>query len=134
MPVVLSFDLKNATSTDYGHLQSMFERFGFENLGGSSYRYPQLGTHPHTEDWFNHVIPALMLFRSYAVKSKKIKKITLDIQTSTGYAPVAKFGTAPKTSSEIKFYNPNNAQFGLSNLKDWLDGVTFPYDTTSDKI
>ncbi len=128
MPIVLTFDIKDADSVDYNRIQSMFERFGFENLGGSSYRYPQLGTQPHTEDWFNHVIPALMLFRAYAVKSKKeIRKLTLDTQTSTGYAPIAKFGTCPKPASEIKFYNPKNAQFGLKNLKAWLDGVDFPY-------
>jgi hypothetical protein len=63
MPVIFSFDIEGASSKERNRLQCMFERLGWGNLGGSSYRYPKLGTTPYTEDWFNHVIPALMLFR-----------------------------------------------------------------------
>jgi len=128
MPLVITFDIKNANNVDYNQLQSMFERFGFENLGGSAYRYPQLGTLPHTEDWFNHVIPALMMFRAYALKSgKEIRKLTIDTQTSTGYVPLGKFGTAHKKAKDIKFYDPKNKQFGLKNLRKWIDDIGYPY-------
>jgi hypothetical protein len=40
MPVVFTFDIKGAPSNEYNRIQSFFERFGWENLGGSSYRYP----------------------------------------------------------------------------------------------
>lgn len=130
MPIVFSFDIESADSTDYNRIQSAFERLGWENLGGSSYRYPKLGTQPFAEDWFNHVIPALMLFRTYALKSKKkIKKFTLDVQASTGYLPDGTFGTAPKDSKKIKLYEPNSKQFGKKNLEKWLAEIKFPYET-----
>jgi hypothetical protein len=74
------------------------------------------------------VVPALMLFRAYALKSKrKITKFSLDTQSSTGYLPATKFGTEPKASNSIKYYNPNNPSFGLVNLKNWLNAISYPY-------
>lgn len=46
MPVTLSFDIQGASPNQRNRLQSMFERFGWQNLGGSSYRYPTLGETP----------------------------------------------------------------------------------------
>jgi hypothetical protein len=51
MPVVLTFDIKGATTSQLNRIQSFFQRFGWENLGGSAYRYPRLGTNekwPHS--------------------------------------------------------------------------------------
>ncbi|RXK84943.1 hypothetical protein EST62_08355 [Chlorobaculum sp. 24CR] len=130
MSVILTFDIEGATSTERNRLQSMFERLGWENLGGSSYRYPKLGTTPHTEDWFNHVVPALSAFRAYAMKSgRKINKFTLDTNSSTGYVPATKFGTSPKKAENIKFYKPNNNSFGLKKLRHFIDSIEYPYDT-----
>lgn len=42
MPVLLTYDLEGAEQAEYNRLQSMFERLGWEKLGGSSYRYPRL--------------------------------------------------------------------------------------------
>jgi hypothetical protein len=55
MPIVLTFDLITALKQDNDHprLQSMFERFGWQNLGGSAYRYPRLGSKQPVEDWLN---------------------------------------------------------------------------------
>lgn len=65
MPVVVTFDLKNPSSSSLNRIRGFFERLGWERLGNTAYRYPKLhGQHP-TEDWFNHVIPALMLLRSF---------------------------------------------------------------------
>jgi hypothetical protein len=71
MPITLSFDIKGAPPGERNRLQSMFERLGWENLRGSSYRYPPLDEHPKAEDWFNRVVPALMLFRQYLLKSRR---------------------------------------------------------------
>jgi hypothetical protein len=116
VPVTLSFDIQGASPTQRNRLQSMFERFGWQNLGGSSYRYPTLGKAPYAEDWFNHVIPALMLFRTYILESGlPLTKFSLDVQSSTGYFPSKQFGTAPKGADGIKFYQPTNTSFGLKN-------------------
>lgn len=130
MPVVFTYDLAGAESAEHNRIQSAFERLGWQNLGGSSYRYPKLGTHDQpVEDWFNHIIPALMLFRCYVVSSdsRNVSKFTLDVQSSSGFNPNESFGTPPQSSSGVKFYEPTNQQFGLRNLQNWLDSISFPY-------
>ncbi len=129
MPVLISFDVINAGANEHGRIQSLFERLGWENLGGSSYRYPKLGAKQTTEDWFNHVLPALMLFRSYAMKSNTITltKFTIDVQSSTGYGSKSNFGTPPQVGKDIKMYKPGNTSFGKKKLENWLDGIDYPY-------
>ncbi len=96
MAVIITFDIEGAPPQERNRIQSFFERLGWENLGGSSYRYPRLGTDDQpVEDWFNHVVPALMLFRTYALKSeRKISKFTIDVQSSSGHNPATDFGAA----------------------------------------
>lgn len=128
MPVVITFDLKGALPTEQNRIQSFFERFGWENLGGSSYRYPRLGTDDQpVEDWLNHVIPALMLFRSYAIASGKLTKYTLDVNTSTGYSPKSSYGSPAVSGAQADLYETDQRKFGEQKLRDWLDGVKFPY-------
>lgn len=128
MPVVITFDLKGATPKEQNRIQSFFERFGWENLGGSSYRYPRLGTDDQpVEDWLNHVIPALMLFRSYAISSGKLTKFTLDTNSSTGYSPNSNYGQPAISGAQTTLYKTQQAAFGEKKLKDWLDNVKFPY-------
>lgn len=132
MPVVITFDLPGThiSNQDRNRLQSAFTRLGWQNLGGSAYRYPKLGSDEPVEDWMNHVVPALMLFRALCV-SRGIEptKFTLDVQSSSGFHPGGKkpFGRPPATSSKIKFLTGDNPSFGLANLKAWLDDVTWPY-------
>ena len=130
MPVVVTFDITQAEDNDYNRIQSMFERLGWQSLGGSAYRYPRLGTADQpVEDWLNHVVPALMMFRAYCVKRGNLKKFTLDVQSSAGLDPESSFGQPPHQadSASFKWYEPSNPQFGHGNLKSWLDGIVFPY-------
>ena len=65
MPVTITFDIEDASVQDVndrGRIYASFQRFGWENIGGSAWRYPALGSQNISEDWFNHVIPALMYF------------------------------------------------------------------------
>jgi len=130
MAVVITYEIEGAPTIERNRIQSFFERFGWENLGGSSYRYPRLGTTDQpVEDWFNHVVPALMLFRTYIISSgRTLKKFTLDAHSSSGFSPSSEFGHAPSNdTAEFDLYDPTNAAFGEKNLLKWLKGIKFPY-------
>jgi len=134
MPILFSYDLENAITTDYNRLQSMFERFGWERIGGSCFRYPTLekvkvsrtrrtpkktSTIPR-EDWLDAVIPALMCFRAYVRKRKlRISKFSIDSHVSTG----AK-GEQPRSSNTLILSKPGNNSFGEKNLRDWVNATT----------
>ena len=133
MPITITFDIKGATPIELNRIQGFFERLGWEQLGNTAYRYPKLhGQHP-TEDWFNHVIPALMLLRSFArhavTTGRNIKKFSIDVQSSTGYNPVTTTGTLPLPAAQITYSQPSKTgrAFGKANLQAWIDSVTWPY-------
>ena len=130
MPIIVTFDIAKGNVSDYGRIQSFFERFGWENLGGTAYRYPPLGVEDSAEDWFNRVIPALMLLREALLKAKlnkrRLYRFTLDVQSSTGYA-YKRYGKPPVSSKNIRLETPSNLQFGEKNLRDWLTKVEYPY-------
>jgi hypothetical protein len=133
MPITVTFDIERPTPLELNRLRSAFLRLGWEHLGNTAYRYPQLYEHDAVEDWFNHVIPALMLLRAFAVSllvdGRSLKKFSLDVLSSTGYDPVTSVGSPPLAADNIDFELPTrgNSSFGLQNLKDWIDGVTWPY-------
>jgi hypothetical protein len=136
MPVVFTFDIEGASPIERNRIQSFFERFGWENIGGSSYRYPRLGTRDQpVEDWFNHVIPALMLFRTYILSSgRRLRRHTLDVQTSSGFNSASRYGRPPRRGralpgrrGQVQLYDPNNPSFGEGNLRDWLNNIAYPY-------
>ena len=129
MPVVFTFDLTEYQPGDHKRLRSAFERLGWESLGGTAYRYPRLRPNrPPIEDWFNHVLPALMLFRSYVQSNPgRLTRFTLDVQSSTGYDSASGYGTPPNKGASVRFYSPGTRQFGLKNLQKWIDGITYPY-------
>lgn len=122
MPVMFSYNFTGHEGIDNNHIQSMFERFGWKNVGGSCYRYPPLGSDPLlTEDWLNRVIPALMLFRAYVLKTGvTVSRFSLDAHSSTGHD--GKYGDAPVAQPVLMA--PVNGSFGVKNLEEWLDGVT----------
>jgi hypothetical protein len=133
MPVTVTFDIVRPTPLELNRLRSVFERLGWEHLGNTAYRYPHLDEHDAVEDWFNHIVPALMLLRAFAVRlladGRSLNKFSLDVQGSTGYNPATGVGTPPRAADDIDFELPTrrNNSFGLQNLKDWLDGIDWPY-------
>jgi hypothetical protein len=133
MPIFFTFDISAAPSNERNRIQSMFERLKWQHIGGSAYRYPRLGTTDEdqpVENWFNHVISALMLFRTYIVESgRTLSKYTLDVQTSAGLDPDTDFGNPPVSGSDIDFEDtPGNTSFGRSNLVAWLEEISYPYE------
>jgi hypothetical protein len=69
MPITISYDITTDDNNHHNYIRSMFERFGWERLGGSVLRYEMRDAQ---EDWLNDVAPALMIFRSYLL-AKDIK-------------------------------------------------------------
>ena len=133
MPITVTFDIERPTPLELNRLRCAFERFGWEHLGNTAYRYPQLHQAGAVEDWFNHVVPALMLLRAFAVHlladGRRLAKFSIDVQSSTGHDPVTGVGTPPLGADDIGYEQPRrrNYSFGLRNLMDWLDGVEWPY-------
>jgi hypothetical protein len=133
VPVIVTFDVERPTPAELNRVRGLFERLGWEHLGNTAYRYPKLHEHDAVEDWFNHVIPALMLLRAFArhlaETQRSITKFSIDVQSSTGFNPVTGVGTLPLPGSDIPFTRPSSAgaQFGLRRLIDWIDSVEWPY-------
>jgi hypothetical protein len=130
MAVLLTYNFTAAMSLHRNHLQSMLERFGWQSVGGSAYRYPSISAEPlFPEDWWNAVVPALMCFRAYVLKNQLLlSHFSLDAHSSTGYSSLPS-AVAPRAGGDIALVQPNNAQFGEENLRNWIDSVSasIPY-------
>lgn len=133
MPITVTFDIAGPAPLELNRIRGAFERLGWEHLGNTAYRYPKLhGQHP-TEDWFNHVIPVLMLLRAFArhvaATGRNIRKFSIDVQSSTGLNPVTNVGHPPLPAGQITYSQPSRAgrSFGQQCLQDWIDGISWPY-------
>lgn len=133
MPIVVTFDLSEPRPAELNRLRSTFERLGWSRLGNTGYRYPALGSQPATEDWFNCVVPALMMLSAYArfaaTEGRGVVRFTIDAQSMTGYNEETEVGSPPLSGDEIAFFPPSRGGRGFSaqRLRDWLDGITWPY-------
>ena len=140
MPGTFCFELDAAPYAS-NQIGSLIERLGWERLDARTYRYPRLSdrTAGELEDWFNHVVPALMLFRSYVLtKHLPVKALTLDVQSSAGYRREAGVGSPPLQAEHVRLYEPSPPESeageaegrGSSEewalLADWLRGMEFP--------
>jgi hypothetical protein len=133
MPITVTFDISNPLPQELNRIRGFFERLGWEHLGNTAYRYPKLhGQHP-TEDWFNHVIPALMMLRAFAryaaSSGRDLDKFSIDVQSSTGFNPVTNVGTPPLPADQIAYSQPSlsGRAFGQQRLEAWIDAITWPY-------
>lgn len=133
MPITVTFDITGPSPAELNRIRGFFERLGWERLGQTAYRYPKLhGQHP-AEDWFNHVIPALMLLRAFARhlldSGRNIEKFSIDVQSSTGFNPLTGIGNPPLPANQITYSQPSRAgqAFGMQNLRQWVDGSVWPY-------
>lgn len=133
MPITVTFDIRNPSPQELNRIRGFFERLGWEHLGNTAYRYPKLhGQHP-TEDWFNHVIPALMLLRAFArhaaATGRTLRIFSIDVQSSTGFNPVTNVGAPPLPAAQITYSQPSRSgrAFAQQRLEAWIDDVTWPY-------
>jgi hypothetical protein len=133
VPITVTFDIERPTPGELNRIRGLFERLGWERLGNTAYRYPRLEGQQPPEDWFNHVIPALMLLRAFArhaaATGRNINKFSIDVQSSTGFNPGTGVGTPPLPAVAITYSQPSRSgrAFGQQALEVWIDTVAWPY-------
>src|SRR5436189_6282531 len=102
MPITLTFDIDGDSihdPNDRNRIIACFDRFGWEHVGGSAWRYPALGTANVSEDWMNHVVPALMYFRSLVEHAGlNVYNFTIDAHSEAGH----RGGTVPPLGEPIR--------------------------------
>jgi hypothetical protein len=137
MPITVTFDILRPAPQELNRIRGFFERLGWEHLGNTAYRYPELHSPNATEDWFNHVIPALMLLRAFAryaaSTGRDIRKFSIDVQSSTGFNPITNVGTLPLSGGQITYSQPSpgGCSFGQQRLETWIDEIPWPYQQPS---
>lgn len=133
MPVTVTFDIDEASVTDANdrnRILACFTRLGWERVGGSAWRYPALGTQNVSEDWMNHVVPALMYLRSIACHANlDVYSFTIDAHSEAGHRGRATpiLGSPIQQAANITMYPTNNAYDGLlseQRLKDFIQAST----------
>jgi hypothetical protein len=133
VPITVTFDVQGPTPQELNRIRGFFERLGWEHLGNTAYRYPKLHGRHATEDWFNHVIPALMMLRAFArhaaATGRNIRKFSIDVQSSTGFNPVTNVGTLPLAAAQTTYSQPSRSgrSFAQQQLEAWIDGIDWPY-------
>ncbi len=129
MPITFTFDIDRATidANDTARIIACFERFGWEHVGGSSWRYPALGTENVSEDWFNHVIPALMYFRSIATHADMdVYNFTIDAHSVAGHRGrvAVPLGEPIRQAADITMYGSNYGVLSEQRLRDFVQAST----------
>lgn len=123
MPVTITFDIEDASvrdTNDRSRIFAAFQRFGWENIGGSAWRYPALGSQNVSEDWFNHVIPALMYFRSLVEHAGiNVYNFTIDAHSEAGYRGRANppIGPAIADAANIEMYDSSYTVLSEARLR-----------------
>jgi len=124
MPITVTFDLPGSTNVnDRNRIRVVFERLGWEVMGGTAYRYPRFGSENVSEDWFNHVIPALMYLRALCEnRDVAMEKFTIDASASAGLRSGGA-GAEMKSSKNLELYTPSSNESVLTEkrLREWLE-------------
>jgi hypothetical protein len=137
LPVLVTFDLSRPEPLELNRIRGAFERLGWERVGNTAFRYPPLQETPQ-EDWFNRVIPALMLLRALARHAaetgRAMVRFTIDVQSSTGLNQEANVGSPALPADEIDYSPPSRPGEAMSQqrLASWLDGIEWPYAPQDD--
>jgi hypothetical protein len=123
MPITITFDIDQESlhdANDRNRISICFTRLGWEHIGGSAWRYPALGTHNVSEDWFNHVIPALMYMRSLVEHAGlEVYRFTIDAHSEAGHRGRAEqqIGQPIHSADEIQMYETGENDAVLSEQR-----------------
>lgn len=123
MPVTFTYDVTDIDNNDRTRIRSAFERFGWEHLGGSVFRYPRFDQTDPIEDWLNQVVPAIMFFRSFVLhRNLTLSAFTLDSQSLSCFKSGAgNAGVGPEGGATLSLMTPTNPAMGEQNLRDWVE-------------
>lgn len=133
MPITVTFDIDDDSvldGNDRNRILACFTRLGWERVGGSAWRYPALGTANVSEDWMNHVVPALMYLRSIACHANlDVYNFTIDAHSEAGHRGRAMppLGEAIQQAANITMYPANPAYNGTlseQRLRDFIQAST----------
>jgi len=127
--VTLSYDVANISTNDRNYIRSMLERFHWRRLGGSVFRYS--GTTDINgdvyEDWLNHVVPAIMFFRSFVLANNiHLRFFTLDansISLLDHSDPAELLGSAPAKGPGLVFATPSNGRSSVKTIRKVVDAA-----------
>lgn len=127
MPITITYDLGNVQNPNHRtYLRSMLERFHWRRLGGSVFRYEGVADAHNVvqEDWLNHVVPALMFFRSFVLRHNiTLTRFTVDT-SSVAYIdlsdPQLLLGTPPQDGPGLDLAVPTNVQSAEQALRDFV--------------
>ena len=124
MPITATYDVTDLEANDRTRIRSAFERFGWEHIGGSTFRYPAFTHADDFEDWLNCVVPALQFFRSFVLaKGVTLSAFTLDTHSSSCFkSDVA--GNPAMDGAQLQLVEPTNAAMGAQALRDWVTATT----------
>lgn len=129
MPITVTFDIDTASFTDLNdrtRIIACFTRLGWEHIGGSAWRYPALGTANVSEDWLNHVIPALAYFRSLVCHANlDVYNFTIDAHSEAGHRgrTTPPLGQPITQANAIRYYPANpayDAALSEQRLRDFI--------------
>lgn len=130
MPITISYDLQADDNNERTYIRSMLERFHWRRLGGSVFRYDGVddANGDLQEDWLNHVVPALMFLRSYALRHHiNLKFFTLDAH-SVAHVDHSDaellFGQQPQTGANLQLGQPSNPQSSVATIQAFVDTAT----------
>ena len=120
MPITATYDVTDLDQNDRSRIRSAFERFGWEHIGGSTFRYPAFAHTGDFEDWLNCVVPAFHFFRSFVLsKEVTLSAFTLDTHSSSCFKNRVA-GAAPEDGGLLPLVPPTNGQMGEQPLRDWV--------------
>lgn len=118
--ITLSYDLQTDDNNHRNYLRSALERFGWQRVGGSVFRYED----NDYDDWLNRIVPSLMFFRSYILAMDiHLRFFTLDANSTTFLDhsdPAQPLGSPPDTGNGINLVAPTNNQSSERKLRDFV--------------
>jgi hypothetical protein len=127
VPITISYDLSAVqNNNDRTYLRSMLERFRWRRMGGSVFRYEGVPDAQGTlqEDWLNHVVPALMFFRSFVLAHNiTLTRFTIEASSVAHIDqsdPGLLLGLPPQTGPNINLVAPTNIQSAEQALRDFV--------------
>jgi hypothetical protein len=130
MPVTLSYDIATEDPNHRSYIRSMFERFGWQRLGGSVLRYSgrPIADGSYYDDWLNDITPSIMFLRSYVLlHNLHLKFLTIDA-ASTSFLDFTDqampVGHPPYTGAQLALVPPTNDQSSVKALRQFVDAAT----------